>query len=546
MSGLIRCLAVAIATFGIGCSDSEAEGSGLDGVAPQCQSSDDCSSGTYCHAEHLLCLSTKTESLEVAIAIAPPSHTDYVASHLSSITISGEKPLDLTLPQPVVITGLVKVDGNVLEPSVKSTIIATAKQPIIPGTWLRSQTEASADGYELRLLAGVTYAITITVKDGEKSATVPKWRTEVTFDSTQATHDFFLPSPDTYPVVTGRLMRLQEGVPQPLADVDVTAVEAETRQECTTSRTNNLGVYTLLCPVGSKYALTVSPATDGPVVPAFHALVDGKSHLVFDEDRTLADVVLPEQARETVATVQVVGPNGPAAGVSVTVSSPLPDGEVWVGAVLRQMAVTDQNGNATLQLLQPGAGLTESLSYEVAVRPKPSSPLAMHTHTGWDLNASPNLQLQLEPKFVVRGEVVDFSGSLVAGAQVVARTTLTDSTTGTTSAREHVTQTKENGNFEIFVDPGSYDFVIIPNESSGLPRFTRRDVAVLEDDQSLHVTLAAPTIITGHVLRPDGAGTVGQTSVDFYQTAPTGGAPTLLGRGESDDTGRYVIIIATP
>ena len=524
----------------LGCADAM-ESAGLAAVEAQCASSSDCDPGNYCKQPHQLCVSADQLPQTVAIVAAPPSNLDFVPSQLASVTVSPDDELDVTLSATVRVTGSVRVEGNLADSSLVALITARPANPPIPSAPNGVQTSATEkDGYELILARDTTYSLTIRVPD----TNFPVYRTEVTAGE-DTIHDFWLPKPDTYPVVDGRVQRWIGDELHSLSDVQVTAVNVDTRAQCTSDTTDKYGTFELWCPAEPGfYEVLVSPKEDGPLIPSFTAVFGMKDNVFVEGDRSLSSIILPEQAREMDVSIQVIGPNGAVEGVSVTVSALLEPSETWTRAVLRRTAVTDNSGNIVMSVMECPIDSNDrpACTYTVTVSPLPNDPLSMQTVEGWRVADEPTLQIELVQKPRLIGTVVRQTGVKVGDAHVEARRTVLDPHTQTTTELVYGTETDADGNYSVRVDPGEYTVTVTPSISSGLPRKTIGPHNVGADGAALTVQLDRAMLLEGVIWAPGGIEPVANTIIDVYSD-PALGPPTLLGTGQSEADGRYFVIL---
>jgi hypothetical protein len=258
----------------------------------------------------------------------------------------------------------------------------------------------------------------------------------------------------------------------------------------------------------------------------------------------------------------------PVAGALVTASTTLSQASAGARSSFMNGGVTadnDENNNhkgVALLTLLPGTAST-NLSYEIAVVPPAGSPLATSCFAqmvgSGGTASSPALQppMQLPRRRTLSGTVTA-DGVGVADVVVSATSDLTPVATCTrTSAAPGETTTDSQGHYELPLDPGSYRLDYDPPAGSPFARVTSPNgvVAVTAgaDPAGGDVTLPMAGLVTGKVTGPATmAGgpptTLAGATVRIFQpqcsTSTTlCGRPLLLGQGQSDASGRFLIVV---
>ena len=531
-----------VCTLMLSCADAEQAAYQQTLPVAQCSSSADCAAGTFCQPPHQLCVATDQLPRVVAIVAEPPVNANYVPSHVDDLLVSPNDQIDLTLPQTVRVTGSVRVEGNLVETSVPSVLVAVAQELSVNDAVRSIQTTATDDGYELILQQGQPYEITVRIQDSNR----PTYRTEVVFYEDQE-HDFWLPTTKSYPVITGRIRQQADDGHSTtgIANLQVTAVHQETREQCTSTTTDLLGTYELLCPeTAGYYRVLVSPAESTTVLPSFTARFAAKDEILLEGDRELPDILLGTEVQEVDVSVQVKGPNGGIDAISLTVSAQLADTAYWTDAVLRQTTTTQTGGGANLRVLRCPVDSKgrPSCTYDVHAVPHPTHELATKSHTDWKVDSDPILNIQLLPKGRLAGTVVSHGGQLAGSVRVEAVRDVFDAHTQTTTQLQYVTETDETGAFTLPVDPGEYTLHVVPEGPSGLPRWTDGPHSIGEGGATLQIQLARSTLLEGSILAPDGQEPVPNTVINVYETQESG-ERTLLGSGVSQENGHYLVVL---
>ena len=474
----------------IGCVEEADSGADMvAGLEAQCTTDEDCPLGTICRKPYQICVTSLHNPSVVAVAATPPTDTVLPVAHVANVSFDENNQLTLVFPESVVISGVVNVAGNLAEPAVASTIVAVAKDEIIKGTSMRSQTNATNSGFSLRLVKGVSYVLSVKIDDADPPR--PAHRFEMSFANSQTGVELTLPALDEYPVVQGRAYRMTEAGKQPLKDIQVTALHVKTREQCTSAVTNNLGAYELRCPIlGGPYNVLVGAIDGGPVIPSFTALFPTSNYRVNEigllDNTKVPDIVIGEQSRDAEVSVRVLDAYGKAQeNMPVTLESSLDDTAFWQDAVFRRTGLTGSDGKISFVVLE---GI-----YHLQTVPHTSSPLAMHVEKAWDIKTFPEKTVTLVNKVNVTGTLVSFLGNPITGAEVIARTTWLNEATQSTTVREYVVISDETGRFDLPVDAGTYDIRISPGESSGLPRtWLNEQVNVEQSKVDIGQVLLAP------------------------------------------------------
>jgi len=480
----------------------------------------------------------------VAIVAAPPTISDLAAAHLPDTTVTPGDSLAIQLPRTVRVTGKVSTKGNLAEGSVPSILVfrrVSAAGPSPLGAV--SQVNSTAkDGYEVFLEAGADYDVTINLDN----TTRPPSRVTIRFDQ-DTVQPFVVPPLEDFPEFSGRVMQDAGNYMNPLASVQVSAVNMETREACTSSVSDNLGVFHLRCPQPAGwYEVQLAPTQDGPAIPTFTAVLAGKAEQWLDGDTQVPDIILPESAREVPVTVQIVGPDGAVEGIPVTVTTQLDDGcypspdeckSGWTAAKVTRQAFSDASGNVTVNVVA-----CQDCTYRVEASPHPSHALGMAEKSGWDIAASPKTQLVLSPKGLLTGQVTDYQGLPVPEAQVSAQRLVGDGAMTVTSS-QYVVWADTEGGYVLPIDAGDYEITVTAPAHLGLPREVRGPIAVPQEGLSIDLRLPAPKILQGRILAPAGDQPVENVTVDvFTVTEPR----RLLGTGTSSPDGTYFVILPAP
>ena len=501
------------------------------GLTAVCSSNAHCANTRFCDPTYRICVSNTQDSHELMLVATPPAKSDAVPAHDPKVTFTPGEALTVDLPRMVKITGSIAVDGNLLDPSsIPATLLAVAVEQLVPGHYRSSSAIADANGFELKLEAGIEYRLSVRADD----------RSRPTFITTIIAHDdqtlaLTLPSKDELPQLSGRIMQAEESMNRPLEGVAVTAVETTSNARCSSVVTNALGTYRLVCPAPGTYVVRVSPAPDGPSVPRFDAVFDGESELRLDTDITLEPLILPLKSRTTSVNIEVNGDAVDASpgleAVDVCLTSFLEDTAVWTNAVFTVHGTTDQGGDIDLDVM-PGEYLLEVLP----------STLTSYNATSEQLLVTNNpvsRKVQLSRKPILTGTIRSQEGNAVPRAQVEALMKITDPSTGAVGTRAYSVHADDSGAYELPVDTGIVTLYVLPPEGSALPRWQESDYEVAEDTER-DIVLPGAQVVTGLVTSTDTTHLEG-IAIELYRRVDD--TTTLVARGYSNEGGAFLLIL---
>jgi len=468
-------------------------------------------------------------STGIAVALTP-SADGMAQAHLDNVEVIATSPSHLILPKTVHIRGRIRVENNLIQPSIAATLVAVAMDPVIPGLHLRTQTTADDTGYDLALVAGVTYTVSITVQDTVR----PVHRISMLHNASLNNVDIELPGFSDYPEVTGRVFRLAGDAKQPVKGVHVTGKLTSDAQQCTTGLTDKLGAYVMYCPLtAGAYTIHLGPKQDGPMVPSFQAQWPDKDQLVIDGDRELPDILVPHDGLALSTSIQVQDPDGvPVASVPVTVTQTLPDSDYCQNALFHTAGVSDVDGMVQLDV--------PTGSHRITAVPHSTSAWAITTADNALLGPDDVYSLTLDPKAFLTGKVVSHNGTLQVGARVATRLGWTNPDTGIATQQEYTTETGVDGQFSLPVDLGNHHITVTPLSHAALPRWTSGNALTIDNTgASLTIKLPIPLLMEGTVRTPQG-NTVEQVGVTVYDTV---NGTQALANTFSDQDGHYHLIL---
>ena len=502
------------------------------GYSHQCDGDSDCGTGMVCHTTWPICIASEPTATGIAVTLTP-SADGMATAHLDNIEVVATNQSHLVLPKTVHIKGRIRVENNVIEPSISATLVAVAMDPIIPGLHLRTQTTADDTGYDLALIAGVAYTVAITVQDTVR----PVHRISMLHNASLNNVDIELPDFDAYPKITGRVFRLTDEWKQPVKGVHVTGKRTGDAQQCTTGLTDKLGAYVMYCPLTvGAYTIHLGPMQDGPIVPSFQAQWPDKDQLVIDGDRELPDILIPHDGVTLTANIRVQDPDGnPVSSVPVTVTQTLSDSDYCQNALFRAVGVSDADGMVQVDV--------STGPHRVTAVPHPTSGWAIATVDNALLGPDDVYSLTLTPKVVLTGTVVSHKGTLQAGARVATRLEWTNPDTGIATQQEYTTKTGLKGQFSLPVDTGSHQITVTPPHPAALPRWTSPSALTIDKTgASLAIELPFPILMEGTIRTPQGK-TAGLVAVRAYDTV---NGTHALANTTSDQDGHYHLILPSP
>ncbi len=252
-------------------------------------------------------------------------------------------------------------------------------------------------------------------------------------------------------------------------------------------------------------------------------------------------------------TATVVGPEGPVAGATVTIQSRELTGTPSETANYRLVTESDPSGVIAVDL-PPG-------TYLVSVVPTSTS---LGTFLGeWKVTAENNggngigFELPLQP--LLKGSVQTAGGEPAVGAPVVATPSQTSMSTYFKQALEELSLAPRQfngsvtnaGGIELFVDPGTIDFSVQLDSTSGYPWIVRPRLVVQEwTDQTQGLDLGQlrvsyPVLVRGTVRSASGPSSLATVRawVDAGSAAEAekSGALVQIGETIADESGQFFL-----
>ena len=312
--------------------------------------------------------------------------------------------------------------------------------------------------------------------------------------------------------VTGRVL---DNIGQPVAGAQIRFYVGGNRQEATDDDTDALGFFTILMATGT-YGVNVHPPVGRDL------LVTHLSQVDVSAATDLGDIVLPSGV--PVSGV-VLGPGG--AGVeNVNVNA--------VDSTTRasvRLAHDDTAADGTFRVVVPSG------TYDFQFIPPTCTGLAPADRKTVTVGSPVNLPaLHLVAGVHVTGRVVDSAGVPVDLVDLDFFTPGTQAKFFTPNDR-----TDASGNYDVFVQPGTYDIVYRPSAGTHLRPVLRSGVSLPANTALPDTVLQDGFLVSGFVLSSTTGQPVSETRVDFY---PPGSSTALLtSRKETAADGGYSIAV---
>lgn len=527
--------------------------------------SDDACGADRCDLELGLCVSTRTDPIEVVVEVIP-------AAELSDVPIPSwstepqvvDGPLTRSLRQPT----YVDLGGTIRWGTTRVPAELVFTRPLAGRSDARLRVSTFAEpmllddepvDFHARLGTGRVYDLevrpTAAVREEDQmpwSRVLPPLRVrgvETPMANPEMPTNFVWTIELTYPVgldqpcavdrstgctLEGTVVSLVAELEQSEAGLQVQAIEAETGfVVSSTGVTDETGAFRLaVAPEVGRYVLRVTGGTERPLFPTVTvdpALLSGPN----------VRVRVPSPRRLSYrATVENARGEALQGAVLTFTSNDVFGVETGLGGSFRATAETDSSGDVVVELL---AG-----SYDVVVTPAQST-LAVLSVTGLTIQPPPTggvLQGQLfvAPERARLGGVVRTPrGEPVTGANLEAialGTLLEDDVSRFNRSTE--APLDDEGRFELRLDRGLYDLYLKPPAESGFPWMVVPNRAIGSVDVALadRFDLEAPRPLSGEVLTPEGA-PLANAEVRVYGRAPGEERFVEIGRARTDEVGAY-------
>lgn len=546
-----------------------------DSIENVCATDADCPAG-FCNPDVGVCESNPPSVLQIGLQILPMADafdSDPSAVTLGILDIGGPRALDVEMPIPITVFGVVRTEDGARVPA-DLTFTHPAAFPGVEPVRVRSATLAMAEGgpdgetmdYGARLVAGQRYDLTVR-PTGDAIRDLPPIRIEVELPALGDEHRdgnnvLRLDTPawsSSLRRVAGRIVtRGADGVEVGQAGLTVRAVDAES-QVVVSSTATTRGEYggegteedgsfgIVLSPGAGPYLLRIGSSDARPTFPSID--VDPSFFFPGDPDAPIT-VLVPEPARFCYqARVYASTPSDLAVANAVVElrSDNVFDASTGVAGRFTQRVTTDDGGVFTAELM--------AADYEIVITPPDRTSTAggqmveLGVHVAEASLAAPSdpgtcltgQEFRLPHRFHLGGHVFAQAMAPMSGA-VVEGIARSNAPGEVRNHRSSTTTTDALGLFDLPLDVGTYDVVVKPPASSGFAWSVRHlPVGATGETFSEDVHLPPPVPLTGAVLTADGRPLSGAVINAFgIVTAADGSVrTTAIGRAEVAEDGTY-------
>jgi len=520
-----------------------------------CEKDADCGEGQGCAMTSGLCTDLAEEGQTFSVLVKPKDSTGLLPDQYVSVPVGAGGRLDLTIDEPVEVSGVVVFGQGEARQDVDpaSTPTASAKSEfvggylvarapgLIPGTRLRSETVVASDTqgkeeiedpgtdtaykptYRLNLLRGVTYEIAFIPDDRSEDDGLPDLPVHYVSAefSKGGRFDLILPSKEQYldAKFTGVVLMEADGS-TPVKGAMVTGVVGSGAKGTTAASDEN-GVFTLVLPPGEGLVtVKVEPGEDSPMFPKREfQYTDGLNEITVIATPKFVVGPVPPEREVLFQVVHVASGN----------LEPVPQARVEAhgvagGGEASSFGLTDEEGVVEMTLLE---GL-----YSLTVMPPAGSKYASK-QMALDLKEKKNEEVFVVPLANraritghVRGEE---SGEPVVGAVVTLQTNRVDAFEGAQQGFQEFgvdAVADGDGAFEVYLDPGPYAIMVEPPITSGLARFSQPSVDLTSGDAQMNVMLPKGVLVRGRLTMASTGEVVTEAQIQFYFDFPekSGGA----------------------
>jgi hypothetical protein len=417
--------------------------------------------------------------------------------------------------------------------------------------------------YVVHVPAGDTYALKASPK-GHYAKVYPPLVAKDLVVAEDEQRDFQFQLEGNYIWATGRVVNaLGEGMPNIQAELrDYAGIYSSTISE----PTGQDGYFQVALPPGQRdYTLSLTPTVNATAIPALEFVLEDVGHVEGYEPIVLTasdghDFEYPALLAPCQYTYRVVGKSSsgtrePVPGASVTFTTHVGGGTHDDG-VIRTQATADGDGRVTVDLI-PGEN-RNSRSYEaVVVPPLGSSFAAASLDVTISRCGGTGADLELSARAEVVGVVRAFGGALVSNLTIEAQPSPatndgpTPSSLIASAGLSPTATTASDGRFFLELDPGFYDFELVPPAGSYLPRWLVSDIQVRADAPPIDLSfnLRPPRLLMGRVVDEQGQPVAG-FDVKIYgiheecpEEPPCELPAFYMGEGQTDGEGRFQVIV---
>ncbi len=490
-------------------------------MAKGCQELNDCQAGFVCNTTLNQCLplATTAPSLEVV----PPAENSqgFVPQEFSQHRPEPDGWLNINLDPGISMQGFVYASGSEGNDEHRELIparIIAWRESLIPGrpdVQFETQTQpgkrdGQMDSYVLWLNRGHTYTVNVIPQEGYDSIYPPLLETGLKLDE-HLNKDFVLEGESGSVKVIGRVVDSNKS-PLPFP-VRIRAHKEGVRQSTIGSTEPDTGEFAFRVPKSTdlytNYTIRVETMPDSTPIPSVTCPNRVLGLLPTQQAyQDIGNLMLPAFRFPVDFTVRIVGKaeDGslePVGSASVTFATSLPsvnDGPAACTASFSQTKITNGDDGKVFLPLIPGTS-TRNQVYTVTVLPK-SGKYASRWIGSFEVGPFNGVlaDIVLDLRHRMSGTVVDPDGAPVEGATVEAQGIESSDNTMTIPALNASSVTDEQGKFELFVDPGVYNFEVTPPQGLGLPRFGIPGRKIEGDSEGEIFRIPKAKVVMGRVL----------------------------------------------
>jgi len=553
---LLLLLAILGATSG--CEAPAAEATGGKQPATNettgCSGDADCPGDLVCLAAAHACSAAGALPYRVSLNVVPPTGdpadtgAPWVQTQWVDLAPGAEHERNLTLSTPLVLEGPISLPfgDNCYVPT---SIVATTTADItgwveyrFTGT-ITPASEPNSWRYRVGVLPDRQYRLTVFIghpacpsaEDGYPPVVAERF---VSNASDRAEIAFVAP-PLAEPLVG--TLGFDDGTP--VVGVRLVASSPDGTTTFGASVTDAYGRFELRLPSGmERFRLVAKATSDFPQFP--EQPVEGQ-FLAGDAaqgDFALTVPALPAPTTVTVRARDSAGDPEPLVRVTLT-------GTV-AGGTITTTATTDDAGLALLTVYAGG--------YTVIAEPPEGSHAGALAATVPVATGGTDLPLALPEKVSTRIDVLDEpTGQGVGGADLLLSLASLPGATPALDRSYHLVS-DEDGAATARLEPGTWRLLVVPDPSTGLPRWALSDVEIARDTLALPVTIPAPWVLHGRVVDPAGrpvpnavlealsaaeAGKDAESATGAGQGYNDRGLTAVIGEAITDAEGRFSLAL---
>jgi len=527
-----------------------------------------------------MCLPTSSET--PAVEIAPPNQNNQglVIQEILKPTRGADGQLIVKLDQGVSLKGKVYAsdDATKLIPArivaYRDSLIAGRPRVQIETSTEFGKRDTGKEGFVLWLNKRHTYTFLVyplTPYDYDYPPHVETLEVNDHLDK-----DFVFDGPDRAVIVKGRVLDYTGKALVSKVDISgykkdistvmrIRAFETGGLDQSTVSKTDpKSGEFAIKVPAANpgSYTIKVDSAVDSVPLPTLECskiiLGIASSQQQNPQPTQVIDgpILLPSFLFPKLYKVKVTDADGgPVLGATVTFAAELKvlgTNKAFDSckATYERSGLTDATGTVEL-LLMPG-GNDANQNYDVTVR----SPASSQSASRWvpALEVGPNAgtlaPIVLAPRHKLAARVVGSDQRPVAGVLIEASGIISSTSASKLPVTSASAISNDQGDFEIHMDPGTYNLELRPPQGSGLPSFGK----TIKVEQSMVGTtdfvVPAARVLPGRVTSWDGKTLkpLSQAMVRIYDLVPKSQHPvthtaTLRASSITDGQGQFSLIV---